>query len=74
MKSTDNPAPIATQEVAFSDVASFRNWADCAAKLFDFEYSSEISMDGRILWIVHDTTFGPIPPPKNNTIAIYKNE
>ena len=40
-------------------------------KLFDFEYSSEISMDGRILWIVHDTTFGPIP---HNTIAIYKNE
>ena len=33
---------MATQEVAFNDVASLRNWADCAARLFDFEYSSEI--------------------------------
>ena len=42
MNSTDNPAPIATHDVALRDVASFRNWADCAAKLLDFEYSSVI--------------------------------
>ena len=40
MNNTDAPAPIATQDVALSDVASLRNWADCAAKLEDFEYKS----------------------------------
>ena len=40
MNNTDAPAPIATQDVAFSDVASLRNCADCAAKLDDFEYKS----------------------------------
>ena len=40
MNKTDKPAPIATQEVALSDVASFRNCADWAAKLFDFDSNS----------------------------------
>ena len=40
MNNTDAPAPIATQDVAFSDVASLRNCADWAAKLDDFEYKS----------------------------------
>ena len=42
INSTDRPAPIATHDVAFSDVASLRKWADCAAKLLDLDSSSEI--------------------------------
>ena len=42
INSTDNPAPIAIQDVAFREVASLRNWADWAAKLFDLLYNSEI--------------------------------
>ena len=49
MNKTDKPAPIATQEVALSDVASFRNCADWAAKLFDFDSNSMNKKDNSTL-------------------------